>query len=38
MPVAEMRRRVSAQEYMQWGVWFGRAAQREEMRQLRARG
>lgn len=36
MTVADMRRRMSAEEWMRWGVYYGRKAQRQEMEQLRA--
>jgi hypothetical protein len=35
--VAEMRRRVSAEEYVAWGVFLGRRAQRKQMDAMRAR-
>jgi hypothetical protein len=31
MTVEEMRRRVSAEEWMQWGVYYGRLAQQREL-------
>jgi hypothetical protein len=31
MTVAEMRRRVSSQEYLEWAVYFARDAQRKEL-------
>ena len=31
MPVAEMRRRLSAEEYQQWAVYYGRRAQQMEL-------
>lgn len=34
MPVAEMRRRVSMQEWMEWNVYYGKQAQ---VRQLAGR-
>jgi hypothetical protein len=37
MPVALMRQRVSAEEYMAWGVYYGRKAQAAEMARLRGR-
>jgi hypothetical protein len=37
MPVDELRRRLSAREFMEWGVYFGRKAQRQEMETERAR-
>lgn len=38
MPVAELRHRLSAQEYMQWGVYYGRRAQQQELERLKAGG
>lgn len=35
MTVAQLRRNLSAHEFAQWGVYFGRKAQRQE---LAARG
>ncbi len=35
MTVAQLRRRLTAAEFMQWGIYFGRKAQRQE---LAARG
>jgi hypothetical protein len=37
MPVAEMRHRISAEEYMHWGVFHGRRAQAMELAALRRR-
>lgn len=37
MPVAEMRRRLSAEEYMAWGIYYGRRAQAQQMAAMRAR-
>jgi hypothetical protein len=31
MTVARLRREVSSQEFMQWSVYYGRKAQRQEM-------
>lgn len=31
MTVAEMRERVSADEYLRWGIWYARKAQRMEL-------
>ncbi len=31
MTVADLRRRLSAQEFMQWTVFLGRKAQRQEL-------
>lgn len=35
--VAEMRCRLSQEEFMRWGVYFGRKAQREELAAKKAR-
>ena len=37
MPVGEMRRRLSGQEWAQWSVYYGRKAQQRELANLRAR-
>lgn len=37
MTVARLRREMSAEEFMRWGVYYGRKAQRREMEVLRAR-
>lgn len=37
MTVAEMRVRMSALEFIQWGVYHGRKAQRAELELKRAR-
>lgn len=31
MPVAEMRQRLSVREYMEWGVYYGREAQKRQI-------
>lgn len=31
MTVTRLRREMPAQEYMQWGVYFGRKAQKQEL-------
>lgn len=31
LTVARLRREMSSHEFMQWGVYFGRKAQRQEM-------
>lgn len=36
MTVAELRERMTAQEYVEWSVYFGRKAQREQMEMRRA--
>lgn len=33
-----MRARVSAEEYLRWGVYFGRKAQRQELELKKAKG
>jgi hypothetical protein len=38
MPVAEMRGRMSAEEYVQWGVYYARKAQAQELARLKAGG
>lgn len=38
MPVAEMRHRLSAEEYMAWGIYYGRRAQAQELARLKAGG
>lgn len=35
--VAEMRRRVSAEEWVAWSVYYGRRAQQRELAMLKAR-
>ena len=35
--VAELRRRVSSEEWMAWSVYYGRKAQQRELALLRAR-
>lgn len=37
LTVAQLRRDMSTHEFMQWGVYFGRKAQRQEMEVKRAR-
>lgn len=37
MTVARLRREMSSHEFTQWGVYFGRKAQRQEMEVKRAR-
>lgn len=37
MTVAEMRRRLSAEEWMHWSVYYGRKAQQRELANKRAR-
>ncbi len=36
MTVDQLRRRMSQREFMQWSVYFGRKAQRQEMEAIRA--
>lgn len=36
MPVAEMRHRVPHDEYVYWGVYYARKAQRAELERLKA--
>jgi hypothetical protein len=36
--VTEMRRRVSAEEWLGWSVYYGRRAQQREMARLKAGG
>lgn len=36
MTVTRMRQEMPADEYMHWGVYFGRLAQRAELARLRA--
>lgn len=38
MTVGEMRRKMSHAEFVHWGVYFGRKAQRQQMEMERARG
>lgn len=38
MTVAELRERMSAQEWVGWHVYFGRKAQREELEMAKAKG
>jgi hypothetical protein len=38
MTVARMRQELAADEYMRWGVYFARQAQREELARLRREG
>lgn len=35
MTVEEMRDRMSSQEWMQWSVYYGRIAQREQLRAMK---
>ncbi len=37
MTVGELQRRMSAEEWMRWSVYYGRKAQRIEMERLRGR-
>lgn len=37
MTVADLRRRMTQHEFVQWGVYFGRKAQRQELEAKRAR-
>lgn len=37
MTVSRLRQEMSSFEFMQWGVYFGRKAQRQEMEVKRAR-
>jgi hypothetical protein len=36
MTVARLRREMTAQEFMQWGVYYGRKAQKRELATLTA--
>lgn len=38
MTVAQLRRGMTAQEFMQWGVYYGRKAQKQELAMLQAKG
>lgn len=38
MTVAELRERMSADEFLYWEVYFGRKAQRIELERLKAKG
>lgn len=37
MPVAEMRRRVSAAEWLAWNVYYSKQAQARELANMKAR-
>lgn len=37
MTVARLRREMGAEEFMRWGVYFGRKAQRQEMAAAKAK-
>ncbi len=37
MTVRRLREELTAREYMQWGVYYGRKAQRQEMAAARAK-
>lgn len=37
MPVAEMRRRVSASEWLIWNVYYAKQAQQRELANMRGR-
>lgn len=37
MTVARLRREMSNQEFVYWGTYYGRKAQREELERLKAR-
>lgn len=36
--VAELRRRLSAREYMEWSIYYGRKAQQRELEMLKTKG
>lgn len=38
MLVADLRERMSAQEFLAWEIYYARKAQREEMEMLKAKG
>ena len=38
MTVGRLRAEMSQDEFMRWGVYYGRKAQREELAQLQAKG
>lgn len=38
MPVAEMRHRISAREYLGWSIYYARKAQRQELELARMKG
>jgi|GEM_PF-3152263 len=38
MTVAELRQRMSADEFLRWGIYYARKAQREELERLKAGG
>lgn len=37
MTVADLQQRMSGAEYVRWGVYYGRKAQRDEMAQAKAK-
>lgn len=37
MTVAQLRREMSAQEFMQWGIYYSRKAQKQELAMLQAK-
>lgn len=37
MTLAEMRQRMSSEEYIDWSVYYGRKAQREQLASLRGK-
>lgn len=37
MTVADLRERMSADEYLRWGVFYARKAQREELEMAKAK-
>ncbi|QJY51249.1 hypothetical protein [Pseudonocardia broussonetiae] len=37
MTVARLRREMTAQEFMEWGVYYGRKAQKQELAMLQAK-
>lgn len=38
MTVARLRQEMAAEEYMRWGVYYARKAQREELARLQQQG
>lgn len=37
MTVARLRREMSSQEYMEWGIYYARQAQQQQLAELRGR-
>jgi len=38
MTVARLRAEMSADEFLRWGIYYARKAQREELERLKAKG